>query len=168
MKIIISEKLPRILKNKAKLEKLLNVKITNRGKEVQISGKPEEEYIAEKVIDSLNFGFPFSHAIEIKTADFLFEILNIKDHTHRKDFSRIKARIIGTKGKTLQTLTTLTNCYFEIKDNEVGIIGPPENIQNAREALISLIKGSKQGNVYAHLEKHQIKEPTDLGLKDKL
>ena len=53
MKIIISEKLPRILKNKKFLENKLNVKITNRGKEVMIQGSPEEEYIAEKVIDCL-------------------------------------------------------------------------------------------------------------------
>ena len=66
MKIILSEKLPRILKNKKRLEKKLNIKISNRGKEVQINGNPGDEYIAEKVIDALNFGFPFSTAISIK------------------------------------------------------------------------------------------------------
>ena len=55
MKKIISEKLPRILKNKKRLEKELLVKITNRGKEVFIDGDPEEEYYAEKVIESLEF-----------------------------------------------------------------------------------------------------------------
>ena len=66
MRTIISEKLPRIIKNKKKLEKILNIKITNRGKEVNIEGSPEDEYIAEKVIDAINFGFPFSYAVSIK------------------------------------------------------------------------------------------------------
>ncbi len=167
MKTILSEKIARIIKAKKKLESKLNIKITNRGKEVTIQGKPEDEYIAEKVIDALNFGFPFSTALLIKKEDFMFEIINIKDHTKRNDLKRIRARIIGTSGKTLQTLSNLTESHFELKDNNIGIISPPENIENAQNAIISLIKGSKQGNVYSHLEKHRFKEPIDLGLKKK-
>lgn len=166
MKTILCEKLPRIIKNKKQLEKLLNVKITNRGKEVSIEGKPEDEYTAEKVIDAFNFGFPFSDAILIREEDATFEIINIKDHTKRKDLERIRARIIGTKGKTLKTLCDLTKCHFELKDNYVGIIGEPEYIENAQQAIVSIIKGAKQSNVYNFLEKHQVKEPVDLGLKN--
>jgi len=165
MKKLIIDKLPRITKNRKKLEKQLNVKITNRGKEVYITGKPEEEYIAEKVIDALNFGFPFSTAMLIKINDCIFEILNIKDHTKKSGLKTIRARIIGTRGRTLKTLCQLTGCNFELKDNEVGIIGPPENIKNAQEAVILLIKGSKQGNVYSHLEKNKVTQIEDLGLK---
>ncbi|MBU4069398.1 MAG: hypothetical protein KJ646_00275 [Nanoarchaeota archaeon] len=165
MKKIICEKLIRITKNKKKLEKILNVKIKNRGKEVFLGGKSENEYVAEKVIDALEFGFPFSTAIMIKEHNCVFEIVNIKDYTKRKDLFRVRARIIGTKGKTLQTLHHLTNCFFEIKDNSVGIIGAPEFIKNSQEALISIIKGSKQANVYSFLEKHQVRQIDDLGLK---
>ena len=166
MKTIYSEKLPRILKSKKKLETELNIKISNRGKEVSITGEPEDEYIAEKVIDSINFGFPISDALAIKKENFLFEVINIKEHTKRKDLERIRARIIGTEGKTLKTLGKLTKCSFELKDNEVGIIGSPEHIKNAQEAIISIIKGSKQGNVYSFLEKHQVGPVLDLGLKE--
>jgi rRNA processing protein Krr1/Pno1 len=96
----------------------------------------------------------------------MFEIINIKDHTTRKDLGRVRARIIGKSGKTLKTLNTLTQCYFEVKDNCVGIIGDPEYIKNAQEAVIYLIKGSKQSNVYSFLEKHQVKPVFDLGLKE--
>ena len=166
MKTIICEKLPRIIKNKKKLEKELKIKISNRGKEVTIKGKPEEEYIAEKVIDALNFGFPFSTAMLIKKEDSLFEILNIKDYTKRKDLERIRARIIGKGGKTLKTLCDLTKCNFEQKENHTGIIGHAECIENAQNAIISIIKGSKQSNVYKGLEKNQVKEIIDLGLKE--
>jgi ribosomal RNA assembly protein len=165
METIYCEKIPRIIKNRKKLEEKLRVKIKNRGKEVSIEGKPEDEYDAEKVIDALDFGFPFSTAMLIKDEDNLFEVIHIKDHTKRKDLERIRARIIGKKGKTLSTLQQLTKCNFELKDNCVGIIGDPEYIKNAQEAIISLIKGTKQANVYAHLEKHQVKPVVDLGLK---
>ncbi len=166
MKKILSEKLPRILKNKKRLEAKLKVKITNRGKEVYIEGDPVNEYSAGLVIDALNFGFEFREAIMIKEEDFVFEIINIKEHTKRHDLERIRARIIGKQGKTKNTFEKLTGCFFEINDNHVGIIGPGENIENAQQAVISIIQGAKQGNVYAFLEKHQVKPELDLGLKE--
>jgi len=165
MKTILSEKLPRIIKNKKKLEAKLNVKITNRGKEVFIEGPPEQEYIAEKVIEALNFGFPFSTAMLIQEEEFILEILNIKDYTKRKDLERIRARIIGKGGKNLSTLNQLTKCHFELKDNFVGIIADPEHLQNGQEAIIAIVRGAKHSNVYGYLEKHQIKEVVDLGLR---
>ncbi len=163
---IIVDKLVRITKNRKKLEEILEVKIENRGTEVYIEGDAENEYIAEKVVNALNFGFPFSVAIEIKTADLVFERINIKDYTKQKDLARVRGRIIGAQGKTIKTISELGNCYMELKDNYVGIIGEPEFIKNAQEAIISLAKGAKQANVYAYLEKHQPEEVVDLGLKD--
>ena len=49
MKKIIVDKVIRIIKSKGNLERELNVAIEIKGKEVSISGKPEEEYIAEKI-----------------------------------------------------------------------------------------------------------------------
>ena len=164
---IYSDKLPRILKNKKHLEERLNVKITNKAREVFIEGEPEDEYIAEKVIEALNYGFEFKEAMLIKEEDFILEIMSIKNFTRRSDLTRIRARIIGKQGKTKKTLAQLTKCFFQIKDNEVAILGDPEFIYNAQEAIKSLIKGSKQANVYKYLEKHQPKPVIDLGLKIK-
>lgn len=165
MEILICEKVPRIIKNRKNLEAMLGVKISNRGKEVTISGSPEAEYIAEKVIEALEFGFPFSIALLLKEENYIFGIINIKNHTKRKDLSVIRARIIGKKGKTLKTISDLTKCFFELKDNQIGIIGDAEHIRIAEDSVISLIHGAKQGNVYAWLEKHQPHEVIDLGLK---
>lgn len=166
MKKILSDKIPRIIKAKKKLEKILKIKISNRGKEVFIEGSPENEYLAEKVIDAINLGFPINIALSIKEDNNLLEVLNIKDFTKRKDLERIRARLIGKGGRTLKTLNQLTKCGFEVKENNIGIIGPAECIKNAQEAVISLIQGSKQGNVYSYLEKHPSEHPLDLGLKD--
>ncbi len=165
MKKILSEKLPRITKNRKRLENALNVKITNRGKEVTIEGEPVDEYAAEKVIDAINFGFSLSSALRIKEEDATFEVINIKDHTKRKDLKEIRARLIGTQGKTLKTLHNLTNSSFELKDNEVGIIARAEDVENAQNGVIAIIQGAKQGNVYTFLEKSKQGEITDLGLK---
>jgi KH domain-containing protein len=166
MKTIISEDSKKIAKNKRELESELNVKIKINQKEITIEGSPEDEFIAEKVIDAINFGFPIKSALLIKEEDCLFEILNIKNYTHRKDLETIRARIIGTEGKTFKTLNQLTECSFEIKKNEVGVIGSPECIKNAEDAVVSIIHGSKQANVYSYLEKHHVQPVLDLGLKE--
>ena len=102
----------------------------------------------------------------IKKEDSMFEIINIKDHTKRKDLKRIRARIIGTKGKTLKILCNLTECHFELKDNHIGIIGNPECIKKAQDAVISIIHGAKQSNIYGLMKRNKIKPIPDLGLKE--
>lgn len=154
-----------IRKRQKKLSRTLKVKIRFEGNEVILEGKAEDEYIAEKVIEAINMGFPISTALEIKEKDFLFEALNMKDYTKKRDFQRIRARIIGTRGRVLRTLCDLTNCNFEVKDSFAGIIGAPEYLQNAQNAIISIIRGAKHSNVYSFLEKHRIKPVVDFALK---
>lgn len=166
MRRIILERVGNIVKNKEKLEQVLHVKISNRGREFFLEGEPLEEYEAETVLEALNSGFKLEVALSIKERELAFEKLSIKDFTKRKDIRAVKARIIGTKGKTLNTLTQLTDCFFAIHDNELGIIGHPESMKLASEAVKILIQGSKQSNVYAYLEKHQAEPVIDFGLKD--
>ena len=164
---LLTDNLPRILKNKKKLEELLKVKISNRGREIELVGASEQEFLSEKVIRALEIGFPFSEVLNLIDEEATFETIHIKDHTTKADLKRIRARIIGANGKTIKTISDLTKCALEIKDNTIGIIGELEYIKNAIAAIISLIKGTKQGNVYAYLEKHQIKPEEDLGLREK-
>ncbi len=165
MEKLLCEKIVRIIRNKKRLEKELNVILTNRGKEVTIRGSPQDEFSASRVLEALNFGFPYAEALSIKRDGAMFEKLNIKHHSRSKDLKRIRARIIGKAGKALKTLNSLSHCSFELKGNEVGIIGLPELIEGAQNALISLIKGSKHSNVYHNLEKSKVADPLDLGLK---
>lgn len=167
MKKLICERVGEIIKNKGILEKALEIKITNRGKEVFIDGLPLEEYEAEKVIDAINFGFKVDIALRIKERELALEILNIKKFTTRTNLATVRARVIGTKGKTLKTLMELTDCFIEIRNNDIGIIGNPENMKRTQVAITSLIKGSKQSNVYKYLEKHHVQPVVDLGLKEK-
>ena len=138
---ILSEQIGRIIKSKKRLEEALNLKITNRGKEVSIVGSPEDEYIGQKVIDAINFGFLSSTALLIKTEENVFEILNIKKYTRRKDMKTVRGRLIGTGGRTLKTLTDLSNSHVELKDNQLGIIAPANNIEAIQNGIILIIQG---------------------------
>ncbi|NMB66966.1 hypothetical protein GYA25_02830 [Candidatus Woesearchaeota archaeon] len=157
----------KILKNKSFLEKELKISLEIKKSEVFIEGNSEDEFIAQQVINAIDFGFNLKTALLIKKDDLIFEILRIKDYTKKKNLESVRSRIIGIRGKTLRTLTELSDCFFELNMNEIGIIGMPENIKKVNNSIISLIRGSKQANVYRFLEKHRPEIITDLGLKEK-
>ncbi len=150
-----------VLKNRLKLEKELNVKITNKGKLIFVDGKPEDEFLALEVLQAVNLGFSVEYALELKQEGFILQSLNIKDLTKRQDLERVRGRVIGTKGKTLKTLHNLTSCNISLHDNQIGIIGDAEMIEDAVQALTSLVQGSKQSNVYARLEKQRKRKKLD-------
>jgi ribosomal RNA assembly protein len=155
MKEIFIKSARKIIQNKKELEDKLGVKLSVKGTSVTLSGDEAEEYFAERVLIAMDFPFLVEDALLLKREDFMFDVLSIKEFTRRHDFETIKGRIIGTKGKTLKVLEDLSDCIFALRDNSVAIIGPSESIELARQAVISLIKGSKQGNVYSYLERNR-------------
>tara|TARA_Y100000310_G_C20309785_1_gene635692 strand:+ start:109 stop:594 length:486 start_codon:yes stop_codon:yes gene_type:complete len=153
MKTLHIKSARKILQNKKELEDKLKVKISVKGVNTTIEGKEIDEYFASRVLESMEYPFLVEDSLLLKDEDYLFEVIDIKDHTKRTDLGVIKGRIIGQKGKTLKVLSDLTGCEVVVKDNHIAIIGPSENIEHAQQAIISLIKGSKQGNVYSTLER---------------
>jgi KH domain-containing protein len=153
MKIFYIKSARKILQNKDALEKKLKVKISVSGTNIQISGNEVDEFFAERVLKALDFSFLIDEALLLANEDYIFEIINIKSYTHRKDLKVIKARIIGTEGKTLKVLMGLSNSYIAVKDNNVAVIAHCNDFENAVQAVVSIIQGSKQGNVYSYLEK---------------
>lgn len=167
MKTLLIDKIVRIIKNRKKLEDTLEVKINNNGKQVTIDGPAQNEFIAQQVLEALDYGIPYTEAISIKTENRILETVNIKEYAKQNNLERVRGRVIGQGGKVLKTLSTLTDSSIELKENTVAIVTDPENMQRVTEALIAIIKGAKHGAVYKELE-HNFPEPVyDLGLKDK-
>ena len=121
MQEIYIDKIGRVITNKRRLEKELNIEITNKGKNVFINGSANNEFITLQVIEALKIGFSIERALTLKNQEILLQIIPIKNITKRKDLESIRARIIGTQGKTLRTLNNLTNCAISIEENKVGI-----------------------------------------------
>ena len=153
MQEIYIESLGKILQNKKKIEEELKVKIANKGKNIFIEGAPENEFIALEILKAMNLGFSPENALLLKDEEIMLQVLSIKELTRRKNLHEIKARIIGTHGKTIENIKKLSECEIALKNNEIGIIGNSEYIGEAIIALKSLIQGSKHGKVYARLEK---------------
>ena len=159
MENIIFEKINEIKRIKEELERKLNIKIAIEGKKVTIEGSPLEEYEAMNILEAVSFGFSVKEALSLKDENIIFRKLHIRDFTRRKKLREVKSRIIVKEGKTKTTIEEVSECRLSLHDNEVGIIGSAESIESATQALTSLIKGSKQANVYKYLEKmNQLKK----------
>ena len=155
MQEIYIEQVGRVTNHKKRLERELNVTLTNKGKNVFVEGDADNEYTAMQVLEALKIGFSIERALALKDEEIILQTLHIKDITKRHDLESVRARIIGTDGKTLRTLNNLTNCAISLEDNNVGIIGYTDDIEEAIQSITSIIQGSKQSNVYSRLEKQK-------------
>ena len=153
MQEIYVENVNEILRNKARIERALEVRLKNKGKNIFIEGDSDSEFVGLKVLEAIGCGFSANCALQLKDENILFQTINIRNLTKRNDLERVRARIIGTRGKALSTLKHLTKCDVSLNDNTIGIIGDAEEITDAIQAVKSLIYGSKHGNVYGRLER---------------
>ncbi len=147
----------------------INITISVNGDSVYLEGNEMNEFMAEKIIQAIDFGFDAEDAILLKNENFSLEFINIKDHTHRQNLTDIRSRIVGTDGKAKQTIETLTGAVIVLHGNKVGIIVDAEHVSQTIQAIISLIQGSKHGNVFAYLERQNAnlrKYDDDLGLRN--
>ena len=162
MEELYLEKTLEIKKKRKKLEEKLNVKISISGKKVTIEGETLNEYDASKVLNAIGFGFPTDKAILLKNSEYSYREIKIKDFTTKKNLETIRARLIGKHGKTKETIEKISNSKIIIKDNYVGIISLTEEIEHTITAIVNIIKGSKQSNVYGYLERiNRIKRNTE-------
>ena len=138
---------------------------------VTIKGKTLEEFLVTKIVQAIDFGFETEDALLLLDENYLLEFIDIKEHTRRNNLHDVRSRIIGTKGKALNTIENLTGAILAVKDNKVGIISETETIAQVNQAVESIIRGAKHGNAFASLERKNRSRRKlqftgeDLGLK---
>lgn len=171
MKNIIVENLKKIKKAVPVIERKTKIKISfGKSNHIIIKGGELNEYLVEQILMAVDFGFDVEDALLLKNQDFVLEFIDIKAHTYRKNLKEIRARLIGTKGRALKTIQKLTGCVMVIHSNRVGLIVDSEHLDSTVQAIASLIRGAKHGNVFAYLEKRNTGrrklDEEDLGLKE--
>jgi len=167
MQIFNARTIGKIKANKSLLEKKLKIRIIISGRRVDIEGKSFDIFVAERVLEAINKNFPIDISLLLLDEDFVLEEIPIKEFTRKKDLSLVRARILGKKGRTIEVISELSDCYITLTENTVAILGPAEKIKDAEHALKSLISGAKQSKVYGYLEKARKKVFTeDIGLRE--
>ncbi len=153
MQTFYFQKTSELKRTKSELEKVLGIKIGIVGRKVSVTGTSLNEYEASLVLRAINFGFSTKKALSLRDENFVFQVLNIKDFTRKKNLKIVRARIIGEKGRTKKTIESISNCEIMINDNEIGIIASADDMGEIITAITNLIRGTKQANTYRYLEK---------------
>ena len=160
----------RIRKAVPAIENKVKIAISFGKGSIGIKGNELNEFLVEKIITAVDFGFDVEDALLLTNEDFVLEFLDIKEHTRRKNMKDIRGRLIGTDGKARKTIEKLTGAVIVISDNDVGVIVDSNHLDAVLQGIESLIHGAKHGNVFSYLEKQgALKgriDPDDLGLKE--
>lgn len=125
---------------------------------VKIEGEDAiKMFNAQEVVKAIGRGFNPDIAMHLLKADYMFELIDLKDYVKNKKnhLIRLKGRVIGENGKSRRIIEELSESCVCVYGKTIGIIGEVEHVAVARRAIESLLKGSPHSTVYRWLEKQR-------------
>lgn len=124
---------------------------------VTVTGKDAIKlFFVKEIILAIGRGFSPEHAKLLLKSDYAIEIISLSEFSDKKkQLDRVRGRIIGKKGKSREIMENLTETYISVYGKTVSIIGSPENIVAARNAVEMLLKGAAHSSVYKKLEQYR-------------
>ncbi len=145
---------------KAKVEKQTGVRILVDSQEGDVTvdySKAKDPSAVLSVTDfvvAVGRGFSPEKAMMVLDDDWYLEVIDIREYVGKKPahIARMRARVIGTKGKTRRLFEELTGAYMSVYGNTVALIGDTFQLDVARKALDMLLSGSEHSAVYRFLE----------------
>ncbi len=156
--ILIPTKRAELLHDKKLLgaaQKRLSCKMEIRnGNELVIEGDALNEYNARVVMQAFARGFELDIACKLLSDDYFFESVDMKElFKNEGQIKRIKARVIGSDGKTKNYVQQVSGAQVAIYGDTVSFIGSVEEIKIARAAMDILLEGGTHSKAYAVMEK---------------
>lgn len=118
------------------------------------------------IVVAIGRGFSEERALRLLDDDTYLAVLDIKDFAHsRNRIEQIRARIIGTRGKTRRIVEELTSVDVSVYGHTVALIGEAFHLAIARDATEMLLSGSEHKTVYRFLErKREAIKAYEMGL----
>ena len=136
------------------------LKISSDG-DVEISSKDTGMALrAKEAVTAIARGFSPQHAMILSDEEHVLEIINLIDYvgTSEKALERFRSRLIGTRGKARANIEEITETHISIAGKTVAIIGTPENVKHARDAIELLLSGRSHTSSYIFLRKQKERE----------
>jgi ribosomal RNA assembly protein len=143
--------------SRKKIEKLTKVKlwIDTTTNEVSFNASDAEAiFLGKQVVSLVGRGFSPESACKVLDDKYIADIVDVRDFgaAQRQDRKRLLGRIIGTDGKTKHKIETETNTEIVIYGKTVGILGKPEDVMKAKQAVEAVLSGSEQATAYRLLK----------------
>lgn len=132
-----------------RVEKDACVKLSFDENTVIIDGDGLNLLTAMNIVKAISRGFAPDKAYRLLDEEELLEIIDI-DYSPKKA-KMIKARLIGTGGKTRRMIEEFSGSSMSVYGKTVSIIGKYEQNAIAKEAIQMLLDGSSHAHVYKFL-----------------
>lgn len=109
---------------------------------------------AAEIITAIGRGFSPHNAMSLLEGENTLHVVDLSSFgaKSKNQMERIRARLIGNKGKARRNIENLSHTRISIYGRTVSIIGSTKNLKLAADAISSLSAGSMHGAVYARLE----------------
>jgi len=106
------------------------------------------------LVKAVGRGFSPQRAMRLLKDDQFFAVIDIQDYVGKKvdHVRRMRARVIGTGGKTRRVIEELSEAELSVYGDTVAIIGDPVSLDIARTAVDMILNGSEHSAVYSYLE----------------
>lgn len=146
---------------KSKIEKTCSVflDVDSKTGEVTVrlksSVEEAEPFKAVAIINAISRGFSPERAFKLLSDNSVLETIDLREYVGRsKDaLTRIKGRVIGLGGKARRVIEELTGTEISVYGHTVAIIGEPEGVRLASDAVKMLASGSQHSAVYRMLQR---------------
>ncbi len=151
---------------KREIEERLGVKLAVDSNEGLVEITPKDEapgrwdptnlFKARDIVEAIGLGFSPERAKRLMEDDAVLSVVDLSQYTSKdkEDNMRIKARIIGSGGKTRRIIEETAHVYVSVGRDTVGIIGHVEDVDAARQAVEMLINGATHNSVYKFLDSY--------------
>ena len=145
---------------KRRIEKATEVKLlidSDSGEVTIDESAAKDKFLAVKVRDlvvAIGRGFSEERAFRLLDENSYFVVLDIKDHARTPArIAQVRARVIGTRGKTRRIIEDLTGAAMSVYGHTVALIADDLQLPIAQEAVEMLLRGSEHKTVYRFLER---------------
>ena len=145
----------------------VNLDIDSEGGEVIITTKKLTEEIepfkAVEIVSAIGRGFSPDNAMKLLSGENSLHIIDLREFAGKSpdQIERVKGRIIGEGGTARLNIENLTNALITVYGRTVAIIGEPNQLRLAVDAISSLSAGSMHGPVYSKLESAKRREKVE-------
>ena len=148
------------VKKRIEAEAEVKLNIDSESGSVEILGRPNMSDPAkalqvQNLVLAIGRGFSPERAWKLLEDDYMLDIIDLRDYFgHSKsNIERVRGRVIGAEGKTRRIIEEMTKTNVSVYGHTISIIGLPENVAVAREAIQMLIGGRPHSVVYRFLNR---------------
>ena len=139
---------------KRRIEEKCGVRLTIRNDEIEIGGDPENIFFAVDIVKAIGRGFAPRKAIQLAKEDYSLYVISLREALPtEKAIERMKARIIGEKGKIKTEIESATESFVSVYGHTVAVIAKIDTIEYAKEAIYKIIEGAPHATVLSYLSK---------------